>query len=360
MKKTSGAICALLACAPAFAQTAASTPSSALTLYGVVDLGLRHTSGLTATNAPAPGSHHSLGSGIHTTSRWGVRGSEDLGGGARALFNLESGLNADTGAPANSAKYFDRASWVGLQAGWATVALGRQTTLLADAISPVDPLGMRFASFNPNIGVSALSQHGLGIEYGSAGANTGSYRLDNAVKLTGRFGGLTARAMLGVGEVASQSSALSSHGLGLAYADGGFTVSGAWQTFKDANLRPLDAATLGAAWQWGSVRLAANAGRSKAQTGAATHTEQRVLSAGATWAALPLLDLTATYYKIDRTRTAAADDGYGRMVAFADYKLSRRTRVYVELDRTRWRNGYQGAANKRVATGASAGVMHSF
>ena len=360
MKKTNGAICALLACAPAFAQTAASNPSSALTLYGVVDLGLRHASGLTAANAPAPGSHHSLGSGIHTTSRWGVRGSEDLGGGARALFNLESGLNADTGAPANSAKYFDRASWVGLQAGWATVALGRQTTLLADAISPVDPLSMRFASFNPNIGVTALSQHGLGIEYGSAGANTGSYRLDNAVKLTGRFGGLTARAMLGVGEVASQSSALSSHGLGLAYADGGFTVSGAWQTFKDANLRPLDAATLGAAYQWGSVRLAANAGRSKAKTGAATHTEQRVLSAGATWAVLPLLDLTATYYKIDRTRTAAADDGYGRMVAFAEYKLSRRTRVYAELDHTRWRNGFQGAANKRVATGVSAGVMHSF
>lgn len=360
MKNKTGALCALLACAPAFAQTAPSNPSSALTLYGVVDLGLRHASGLTATNAPAPGSQHSLGSGIHTTSRWGVRGSEDLGGGARALFNLESGLNADTGAPANSAKYFDRASWVGLQAGWATVALGRQTTLLADAISPVDPLAMRFASFNPNIGVTALSQHGLGIEYGSAGANTGSYRLDNAVKLSGRFGGLTARAMLGVGEVASQTSALSSHGVGLAYADGGFTVSGAWQTFKDANLRPLDAATLGAAYQWGSVRLAANAGRSKAKTGATTHTEQRVLSAGATWAALPLLDLTATYYKVDRTRTAAADDGYGRMVAFAEYKLSRRTRIYAELDHTRWRNDFQGAANKRVATGASAGVMHSF
>lgn len=360
MKKTSGAICALLACAPAFAQTAASNPSSALTLYGVVDLGLRHASGLTAANAPAPGSQHSLGSGIHTTSRWGVRGSEDLGGGARALFHLESGLNADTGAPANSAKYFDRASWVGLQAGWATVALGRQTTLLADAISPVDPLSMRFASFNPNIGVTALSQHGLGTEYGSAGASTGSYRLDNSIKLTGRFGGLTARAMLGVGEVASQSSALSSHGLGLAYAGGGFTVSGAWQTFKDANLRPLDATTLGAAYQWGSLRLAANAGRSKAQTGAATYTEQRVLSAGATWTAVPLLDLTAAYYKVDRTRTAAADDGYGRLVAFAEYKLSRRTRVYAELDHTRWRNGFQGATNQRTATGASAGVMHSF
>ncbi len=361
MKKTTGALCALLACAPAFSQTpSTSAPTSSLTLYGVVDLGLRHASGLSSANAPAPGSHHSLGSGIHTTSRWGVRGSEDLGGGARTLFNLESGLNADTGAPANASKYFDRASWVGLQNSWGTVALGRQTTLLADAISPVDPLSMRFASFNPNIGVTALSQHGLGIEFGSAGATSGSYRLDNSIKATSRFGGFTARAMLGLGEVASQTSALSSRGLGLAYADGGFTVSSAFQTFKDANQRTLDGATLGAAWQWGSVRLAANAGRSKAQTGAATHTEQRVLSAGATWTVLPLLDLTAAYYKVDRTRTAAADDGYGRLVAFAEYKLSRRTRVYAELDHTRWRKGFQGAANKPAATGVSAGVMHSF
>lgn len=361
MKKKTGALCALLACAPVFAQTASTNPSATgLTLYGVVDLGLRHASGLTAANAPAPASHHSLGSGIHTTSRWGVRGSEDLGGGARALFNLESGLNADSGAPANSAKYFDRASWVGLQTAWGTLALGRQTKALADAISPVDPLAMRFASFNPNIGVTALSQHGLGIEYGSAGATSGSYRLDNAIKYTGRFGGFTARAIWGLGEVAAQQSALSSRGVGLAWAAGGGVVSGAYQNFKDVNKRTLEGTTLGAAYQWGSVRLAANAGRNKAETAAGRFTEQRVLSAGGTWAAAPLLDLTAAYYKVDRARTGAADDGYGRLVAFAEYKLSRRTKVYVELDNTRWRNGLQGAANKATATGVSAGVMHTF
>ena len=354
MKKITGALCVALA------GTAAQAQSSDVTLYGVVDLGLRNGSGLSASSAPAPGSSHSLGSGIHTTSRWGLRGSEDLGGGAKALFNLESGLNADTGAPANATKYFDRASWVGLQGGWGTLALGRQTTLLADAISPVDPLAMRFASFNPNIGVTALSQHGLGIEYGSAGANSGSYRLDNSLKVTGRFGGFTARAMWGIGEVASQASALSSRGVGLAWAADGFAVSGAYQSFNDANKRSLDGTTLGAAYQSGSVRLAANAGRNKAETAAGRFTVQRVLSAGGTWAATPWVDLTAAYYKVDRSRTGAADDGYGRLVAFAEYKLSRRTKVYAELDNTRWRNGFQGAANKATATGISAGVVHTF
>ncbi|WP_159914842.1 porin [Pantoea sp. 18069] len=352
--KTMAMLCAALASACAAAQT------SSVTLYGTVDLGARHGSGLTAANAPAAGSTRSLGSGIHTTSRWGIRASEDLGGGAKALFQLESGLNADTGASANAGKYFDRAAWLALQSGWATLALGRQTSTLADAVSPVDPLGMRFASFNPSIGVAGLSQHGLGMQFGSAGSTSGSYRLDNALKFTGRWGGLTARAMWGLGEVADQGGALSSRGLGLAYAARALTLSGAFQTFKDANQRTLDGATLGAAYQWGKVRLAANAGRSKAETAADRNTVQRMLSAGATWALTPQSDLTAAYYKVDRTRTGAADDGYGRLVAFAEYKLSRRTKVYAELDNTRWRNGFQGAANKARATGLSAGVVHSF
>ena len=86
-------------------------------------------------------------------------------------------------------------------------------------------------------------------------------------------------------------------------------VSGAYQSFNDANKRSLDGTTLGAAYQWGSVRLAANASRNKAETAAGRFTVQRVLSAGGTWAATPWVDLTAAYYKVDRSRTGAADDG---------------------------------------------------
>ena len=118
--------------------------------------------------------------------------------------------------------------------------------------------------------------------------------------------------------------------------------------------------TLGAAYQWGSVRLAANAGRNKAETAAGRFTVQRVLSAGGTWAATPWVDLTAAYYKVDRSRTGAADDGYGRLVAFAEYKLSRRTKVYAELDNTRWRNNYQGTGNASTGTGMSVGLKHAF
>ncbi|MDD2546364.1 MAG: porin [Burkholderiaceae bacterium] len=333
---------------------------SSLTLYGIADAGVRHTSGMGAANAPSPASATSLASGVNTTSRFGLRGREDLGGGLYALFNMETGLNIDTGTPANASKFFDRASLVGLGGAWGQVTAGRQTNLLADAISTVDPLGMRFAAFNPNIVTTALSNHGLGIEYGTSGASSGSYRLDNALKYTGRFGPLTARAMYSWGENAGSTSAQSSAGAGLAYAAGDLAVSGAYQSFQSASGLTLQAATLGAAYQLGSVRLALNTGRQAGETSASAETVQRVHSAGATWSATASLDLTAALYRLGRQRTGLQDDGYTRAILFAEYKFSRRTRLYAELDRTHWHQHYQGAANKDRAMGVTAGLLHSF
>jgi predicted porin len=72
---------------PALAQS-----TSSVTLYGIIDLSVRAQSGLSGANAPAAGSMGSVNSGVGPTSRWGIRGSEDLGGGLRAIFNLESTL----------------------------------------------------------------------------------------------------------------------------------------------------------------------------------------------------------------------------------------------------------------------------
>lgn len=349
-------VIAAIACGPALAHA-----QSSVVIYGIVDLGARHTSGLTAAQAAANGSATALTSGVDNTSRLGFRGTEDLGGGLRALFNLETGLNADLGTQANSTKYFDRASWVGLGGGWGTLTAGRQTTLLAEAIAPVDAVGMRFAAFNPNIVTTALSSHGLGLEYGASGANTGSYRLDNSIKYSVKVGPVTGRAMYAFGENSNSTVLQSSTGLGAVYQEGALTVSGAWQTFKSASRLDLDGATLGAAYQWGPVRLAANFGRSEGFTTVTARTIQKVASAGATWSVTPAVDLTAAYYRLERTRsTTTVNDGYARAFLFAEYKLSRRTRLYAEADFTDWKQGYQGAGNRSTGRGATLGVMHTF
>ena len=119
---------------------------------------------------------------LGSTSRWGIRGVEDLGGGLRATFNLESGINADTGASANAVTYFDRASTVGLAGAWGGVTLGRQNTILADSAGSVDPIGLRFAGLNPNIQNVSLTGHQLGVEYGTTGSTGASNRVNNSVK----------------------------------------------------------------------------------------------------------------------------------------------------------------------------------
>ena len=127
----------------------------------MADAGVRYGSGLNAGYGGDASSSTAVNSGINTTSRFGFRGDEDLGGGLKATFNLESGINLDTGASASATKLFDRAAVVGLQGNWGTVTAGRQMTVLADVVSAVDPLGSRFASFNPNVGIAALSAHRL-------------------------------------------------------------------------------------------------------------------------------------------------------------------------------------------------------
>ncbi|MBV7427514.1 MULTISPECIES: porin [unclassified Acidovorax] len=342
--------------APAFAFAQQGGP----TVYGIVDASVRHTSGMTSANAPAAASATGLASGVDNTSRIGFRSREDLGDGMYALFNLETGLNVDTGSTANVTKFFDRAAIVGVGGSWGQVTLGRQTNLLADAVSPVDAVGMRFAAFNPNIVTAALSNHGLGVEYGATGSSSGSYRLDNSFKYTGFFGPVTARAMYSVGENAGSTAAQHSAGAGLAYTAGGWVISGAFQRFTTAADLLLRAATLGAAYQSGSVRLAVNTARNHAQTSASARTGQRTHSAGATWSATNTIDLTAAWYRVERERTGAREDGYSRTMLFAEYKFSRRTKLYAELDRTRWRAGYQGAAPKSRATGISSGIAHTF
>lgn len=342
------------------ALTSAGHAQSSVTLYGVADAGVRYGSGLTAAYAGSADSSSAVNSGINTTSRFGFRGSEDLGGGLKAIFNLESGVNLDTGASANATKLFDRAAIVGLQGSWGAVTLGRQTTVLADVVSATDPLGSRFASFNPNIGIAALSAHRLAIEFGPAGSTTGAYRLDNSVKYVGRFSDFSVRAMHAFGEQAGNSSRLASSGLGAGYQSGGYTAALSYAQFRNAAGLSLKGYLGGASAMIGGNKIALTYGSHEAETSATAKTRNRTLGVGGTVPLGASVDLILAHYQVKRTRTAAVDDGFNRSVAFLEYKFSKRTRAYAELDHTRWKNGYQGASFKSSASGVSAGVVHSF
>lgn len=107
-----------------FASTTAMAQSS-VTLYGVLDVfaGYQNTKINGKTTSLAV-----LGNNGELTSRFGLRGTEDIGGGYRVTFALENGFDPGTGKVQNSYRFFDRQAWVGIGGGFGELRFGRQNT----------------------------------------------------------------------------------------------------------------------------------------------------------------------------------------------------------------------------------------
>ncbi|MDR3096859.1 MAG: porin, partial [Paraburkholderia sp.] len=132
--KTVAAGAAMLALSPAFAQ-------SSVTLYGVVDTGIGWQNNQTTLGSTS-GGHAAVKmiNGVWAGSRFGVKGAEDLGGGTKALFVLESGLNSATGAQQYTNAMFGRQAWVGFSnQAWGSLTLGRQYASYYQLLSPFSP-----------------------------------------------------------------------------------------------------------------------------------------------------------------------------------------------------------------------------
>jgi len=149
MKKTVLALAALAASSAAFAQ-------SSVTLYGVVDASVESVKGNKSFTR--------VSSDNLATTRIGFKGVEDLGGGLKANFVLESGVKTDTGAFGDTSRAFARGAWVGLSGGFGEVRLGRQDSLIGAQIANV-------------IGTQAYDESVVSQSLGGVGYR----RLDNAV-----------------------------------------------------------------------------------------------------------------------------------------------------------------------------------
>lgn len=106
-------------------------------LYGLIDLSLNSVS----SSGTGGGSGRAVTSDV---SLWGFRGSEDLGGGLSAIFKLEQGFNADTGAQTSATALFNREALVGLaDKRWGTVQLGAQYWPIITLTARTDPFQRR-------------------------------------------------------------------------------------------------------------------------------------------------------------------------------------------------------------------------
>lgn len=160
------------------AVNAQSSTASGVTLYGIVDSGVRYTT--PTGNNPVKNSTWEVASGIQSGSRFGLRGSEDLGGGLRAIFNLEGGVDIDTGRSSQAGRLFGRWAYAGLAGNWGEVRLGRQYAAGFEYFLSIDPFGTAFGDAGMSRTFSSVS--GLRFD------NTLMYRLPTVSGFTGMVG----------------------------------------------------------------------------------------------------------------------------------------------------------------------------
>ncbi len=142
MKKT------LLAAALLAGFAGAASAQSSVTLYGVVDGGLRYQqvsrNNLDGTN------NMGVAYGQQSGNRFGMKGVESLGNGNNAIFTIESGFDLGNGMGQQGGRLFGRQSWMGVENNaWGQVRLGRMINLTTDyLVNAVDPFGAGFGQLN--------------------------------------------------------------------------------------------------------------------------------------------------------------------------------------------------------------------
>ncbi|WP_311220577.1 MULTISPECIES: porin [unclassified Acidovorax] len=362
----------------AHAQTPPPPAASSVSMFGLVDIGVERVNNVGASGSGLTRMPTNTGT---FPSRLGFRGSEDLGGGLRAVFTLEMGFAPDQGTLAQGGRGFGRQSFVGLAGPWGAVTAGRQYSMIYWSMFDADVIGP--AVYAP----------------GSLDSYLPNARADNSLAYRGTFSGLTLGAQYSfgrdtvnagpspvgtncAGESASDSracrqwSAMAKYdtpnwGAALAYdrMNGRNTTSATDIVFANLNSSSRSDERLsvngyvkwvGAKWGGGLVR--------RDNDGDTIKPRSNLWYFGATYPVTTNLTLDGQYIRLNYK---SVDDNDSQMlIARLTYSLSKRTAVYAQMghirnDRLAAVSVSGGAAGSNPAAGASqtgvnVGMRHAF
>jgi predicted porin len=216
MRKSAIGLWCLGACCAAHAQ-------SNVEVYGIVTSGLAYVDKI-ATTGRGTGNRVALDSGQYTQSRLGFRGTEDLGGGLKADFVIESGFTIDNGASGQNGATFGRRTTVGLSGALGEVQLGRRKDY-------TDFIARRYTSASRML-VFTGKAHANNLD-----RSTGERANNMVYYLSPNVGGFQANLTYAFGERAGSNDAGQSLGLGGNYEGGPLGVGFAyWQSKKAATV----------------------------------------------------------------------------------------------------------------------------
>jgi predicted porin len=315
---------AALAVVAAAASTAQAQTQPSITVYGRVDLSV-------AQQADAP-SNRELRNG--SGSRFGLRGVEDLGGGLRAVFQLEHRFNANDGTQ-STARFWEGKSIVGIEGGFGRITLGREENpAYTYGQSPADPWGTDTVATNGSI----------------VNGRIGSTRYSNSVNYRIAAGGFTFGAQVAKSEgnqPASGDLDKRPYSAGLAYAQGPWQVGVGFENPADREDRW---ASVNGSYDLGIVRVGAFYGSGK--NASAQKVEGALVSVVAP---VGQGEVRTSYGRLKNKDVAdgVLDKQFG--LGYHHF-VSKRTTLYADLVNER----RDGMPSNRRETGYDVGLKHNF
>jgi predicted porin len=330
---------ALITTLPLFAHA-----QTKVTVYGVMDAAVA----VEDTDAPGEKRRTVINSGNQSSSRLGFRGTEDLGNGLKAIFNIEAGVALDTGA-ADSA-LFGRRSVVGLQGNFGQLTVGREYSPIASIAGATDALGQGFYGSN----LSAFTSSRL------------TRRLSNSVNFkSAPMSGFSVLAAYSAGERSTAGPSGKLMGVALEYANGPFYIGAGYHQLERVALEDDKEVAFGAGYKLGDFDIKANY-LAADQAGANNKFEQ--INVGGAYT----MGSNKFFVNLQRNEIDNGARGKAWAVAYS-YALSKRTNLYTSYGSMR--NNERGvfglnASSTNVTPVASAlgadptaftvGMRHSF
>ena len=378
MKKTLVAIAALASL------VSVAQAQSSMVLYGVLDAGVRNDSNVAKASTGAAQSLTQFNNGALNTSRFGIRGTQDVAAGIKANFKLESGLKPGNGASSNATNLFDRTASVGLQNSLGSLDLGRVTTFAYDTTASytIDPLGLEMTNNNQVAGVKAININPLGTAIGSGFFTV---RRDNSMKYMGTFGPVSAGFAYSFGNVSGNSTAGSSAQVMAKYSANGLNLAATTDSLTDATSLKQTLTTFGGNYTISGVKLTAGtvqlktpagytavagvlsgstyAGPSTFLVGAAAtaETKMSVNDIGLTYQVTSDVNLAVAYYTAKFEQNALSNT-FNTYAARVRYAVGKTTDIYGEVDNTKatGMDVSKSAAASLSNSGYTIGLQHRF
>jgi predicted porin len=347
-----------LALCAAFVVGGAAHAQSNVQVYGLIDAGVETLNHANANQ----NSVTKVVSGAKNTSRWGFRGTEDLGGGLKAVFGLEGGIFLDTGAA--DGPLFKRQAFVGLDGSFGRIVIGRSFTTTYDFVILFDPLG-----YAPNYSWATSTNASGPSKYGMTTA------FDNLIKYSGTTGEFKYGATIGLGEQAGSAADSRKYSVAGSWTHAGLGVMAAYEqingnpvavTFRRDETSAFHVA---ADYKTGDWRLTAGMRGYKLEAGRANTADVRgdTYWGGVSYFIKPAITLTGAVYHVNVKNVASGQDADPTMYVLRSlYALSKRTDLYVAAAYAKSKNGKLVSLSRddpgfsTSQTGVTAGIQHRF